>query len=1272
MLDVIDQPAGLEERARKSLEKAENDPWDQIVVNEVLLDVAASLSDRGEYFHDNLAPEGSASTKPILSFAPALILRRRTQRGLLEVLKAMRTRIPTIDNLPPEFHRLCEGRAKSEESDGLPGNDGEPACDDVGRIHFPLPTNEEQRRIVKAITAKDSVLVQGPPGTGKSHTIANLICHFLATGQRILVTAQTPRALEVLQRKLPEEVRPLCVSLLGSGAKERNELERSVRGILNHHSNWRPDVNERDRSRLEDELTQAQSDHAEIGRKLVSIRERETRTFSFADGAYQGTAGRIGEAIRRDERRFSWFVDEPPEDGHRMISANQLQEFRQLLLKYPPHQQTLLRLRLPDEKLIPSERDFHDAVKHERSLTEKVSSVAPRLDTPTVQLLLKMPAEIVRQIESKLSALIRHVAALRTSHAAWQSEASTCILTGNFTVWKELYDQSARILQNQQLPERARLADQTDVALPAVEMRQIEADAARLLDHLKAGGSLGWGPFRPKVVREVKYLVEHGRINGVRCDQAESLQQLLNHLQTLREIDLLWKLWERHMPRRGGSHALQVHELYENTLALRNCFDLVKLRRDALESCKQIPSMARPHLATLEEITVLLSICGAVVDRADLQSAADRLEYWMRSIAEFAASGGAHPISSELAECVRQRDHEMLRKTAAGLEDLCKQAFEVVRFDQLRSELAPQLPLLLSELDENPGDPKWENRISELEAASYWAQARKWLREFNSLDLDALQRQSLQLEEEIGLLQAKLAANLAWSHCFHPKRMSSNHREHMVGWQLAMDKYGKGTGKHAGNHLRNAQRHMDECKGAIPAWVMPLYRTYEMITAQPEMFDVIVVDEASQCGPEALPLLFLGKKILVVGDDKQISPEGSFIDGAEVQSLIQQYLYDFEHRDSFDPSTSLFDHAIRRFRKTIPLREHFRSMPEIIRFSNDLCYQATPLIPLRQYPPNRLDPLLRYPVSGGFREGSGQNVFNRPEAKAIVDRIIECCRDARYTCQDENGRLTKRTMGVIVLQGKGQARLIEQMLRDQLGDEEVEDRRIVCGEPYSFQGDERDVIFLSLVAAPNEIIGTLTKKSDERRFNVAASRARDQMWLFHSATIDDLSPQCFRRLLLEYFLNPMSVINKALGDEAEHLQQLAARANRGVEKPPRPFDSWFELDVALTIASRGYRVVPQYPIGNKRIDLMIEGAKSSLAVECYGDAWHGPERFEEDAYRQRTLERQGWRFWIVRDSVYSANPERAMAPLWTELQRLGIDPVAKSKPISSRIADRVG
>src|SRR5690606_15805569 len=159
------------------------------------------------------------------------------------------------------------------------------------------------------------------------------------------------------------------------------------------------------------------------------------------------------------------------------------------------------------------------------------------------------------------------------------------------------------------------------------------------------------------------------------------------------------------------------------------------------------------------------------------------------------------------------------------------------------------------------------------------------------------------------------------------------------------------------------------CRVAVPAWVMPLHRVYETVEAGPGIFDDIIVDEASQCGPEALPLLYLGKRILVVGDDKQISPEAGGIGRDQVQKLMRDYLYDFEHADSFDVESSLFDHGRIRFSNRITLREHFRCMPEIIRFSNDLCYGTDPLIPLRQYPPDRIDPIKKAFVVSGYRQG---------------------------------------------------------------------------------------------------------------------------------------------------------------------------------------------------------------------------------------------------------------------------------------------------------------
>ena len=326
-------------------------------------------------------------------------------------------------------------------------------------------------------------------------------------------------------------------------------------------------------------------------------------------------------------------------------------------------------------------------------------------------------------------------------------------------------------------------------------------------------------------------------------------------------------------------------------------------------------------------------------------------------------------------------------------------------------------------------------------------------------------------------------------------------------------------------------------------------------------------------------------------------------------------------------------------------------MPEIIRFSNDRFYDKL-LIPLRQYGPERLPPLEHVFIEDGYREGSGNRVVNRPEANVVVEKILELCGDKRYS---------GKTMGVVVLQGEAQAGLIQGELLDRLGAEEMARRRLICGNSYSFQGDERDIMFLSMVAAPDERIGPLTRSADERRFNVAASRARDQMILFHSVTVNDLSESDLRRKLLEFFENTKPQEIAGIGRrEKEKLERRAAQGNRAVIKPLDPFDSWFEVDVALEIARKGYIVQPQFEFAGRRIDLVIEGGQARLAVECDGDTWHGPDQYEKDMERQRQLERCGWEFFRVRESAFYANKEVALEKLWPMLEERGIFPASAS------------
>src|SRR5206468_4132550 len=213
------------------------------------------------------------------------------------------------------------------------------------------------------------------------------------------------------------------------------------------------------------------------------------------------------------------------------------------------------------------------------------------------------------------------------------------------------------------------------------------------------------------------------------------------------------------------------------------------------------------------------------------------------------------------------------------------------------------------------------------------------------------------------------AAAKAWRHCL--SRLTEGQRQNLKAWQNAMRQYGKGKGKFAATYLRNARQYMEECRPAIPSYIMPIYKVAETVRPGTDMFDVVIVDEASQSGPEALFLSYLATKMIVVGDEQQISPDTIGIRFEDVSQLRQQYIPDLPLSDTIGVDTSFFGQAEIRYPGRIRLREHFRCMPEIIQFSNNLCYSSQPLIPLRQYGTDRLEPVvLTKRVSNGYVKGT--------------------------------------------------------------------------------------------------------------------------------------------------------------------------------------------------------------------------------------------------------------------------------------------------------------
>lgn len=348
--------------------------------------------------------------------------------------------------------------------------------------------------------------------------------------------------------------------------------------------------------------------------------------------------------------------------------------------------------------------------------------------------------------------------------------------------------------------------------------------------------------------------------------------------------------------------------------------------------------------------------------------------------------------------------------------------------------------------------------------------------------------------------------------------------------------------------------------------------------------------------------------------------------------FINRHLKGIPFKDLYGTEFSFFDHAKRFCEGVTVLREHFRCMPEIIEFSNKLFYapDGKGLYPLKQYSENRIPPLMHFYCQNGVIEGGGQTIRNRNEAIEIVNRISELIKDHKYK---------NKSIGVISLQGNAQSALIESLLIKEIGELEYSKRKIICGNSASFQGDERDIIFLSLVTAQNHNRSALTRPEDERRFNVAASRAIEQIWLFHSILPEDLGNTTdLRYKILDHFLNHRPLTPPS-----------STQIKRTLGNQPEPFDSWFEVDVYNDFIDRGLSVKPQYEVarGKYRIDLVAflpDGTK--IAIECDGDKWHGAEKYQDDIMRQKVLERCGWQFFRIRGGEYYSNRVNALEPLW--------------------------
>ena len=1072
-----------------------------------------------------------------------------------------------------------------------------------------MPTNEEQQRILAQAQHSTGVTVQGPPGTGKSHTIANIISHYVAYGKRVLVVAEKEQALRSLTGKIPAGIEDLTVSVLGADAESRRELESAIGQIQTRVTALdKPFADQRIRQ-LTADLDTANRAIAVTTQRLLATREAEVDRLPGRWAAGETpTRAEAARWVAAQAARLGYIDDLIRPSTLNPITGGDLAEFTRLIRQVGVNRADACAMDLPELAAIPPAADLAHRFAALAQLQASVRSLADAVHNWV--LATGCGRDGLQQLAARCHAEMEWAAKIAGTWLGHVREQA-----GDVLLARDWWSFDTQLSQDRQEALRLRRAlTAHTVVIPKIPDPALAEGLRLAKDRLSGSGKLGMfaGPARR--------VLQQCTIDGRQPSTAEDIDLCLQAVMLEELRRRMLTSWRNQLARVGGPGLdAQVPEdvlgylLDDLSRALGWPRTWAQLRADLASA-----GITSPDAADAGTLGRLADTCTRACDRILL----DELSLFVRGLDEWLRTGSQSPAASPMwklfADALFRQDVEQWHRLREELSDLYQVAPDARQLRELRSRLSAMAPIWTARILADPaaaGDP------ADFAGAWQWRQLDCWVNDALAGQTPAqLQARLEELSQERLRVIAELVSERAWRRL--ADSLGDRERQALNSYVRAVTRYGKTGGKFAQRWLAEIRTALDESKNAIPVWIMPTAQALRSFRPEADPpFDVLVIDEASQIGLEALPLLALAKKTIVVGDDKQTSPEHVGLDRQQVFDLLDEHLAMIpKYRTLFDPDNSLYDIAFQKFPGVVMLTEHFRCLPPIIAFSNAHAYNHR-IIPLRDQPPRPgWQALGTVRVPDGYRTG----MVNEPEADAVVELAAALCANPDYDGMD---------MGVISLLGTAQSKLIWDKLYDRLGPEVMQRRRLRSGEPANFQGDERDVIIISTVVAVNPAlpasrVAAMTGNAAMRRINVAASRARQQMWVVHS-----VEPGAF----------PDGDLRGALIRHCQDAGTITAPSARLLDA----CESQFERDVLKKITARGYRKVSvQHNVGRYRIDIVIEGPHARLAVECDGDRWHGPDVWHRDRARQQVLERAGWTFERIRGSAFYLDPDTALLPLW--------------------------
>ena len=419
---------------------------------------------------------------------------------------------------------------------------------------------------------------------------------------------------------------------------------------------------------------------------------------------------------------------------------------------------------------------------------------------------------------------------------------------------------------------------------------------------------------------------------------------------------------------------------------------------------------------------------------------------------------------------------------------------------------------------------------------------------------------------------------------------------------------------------------------AAPCMMMSPFTVSQYLASEPDLFDMVIFDEASQMPTcEAVPALARAKSAVIVGDPKQLSPTTFFM------ALGQ----DEEEMEAEDLD-SVLDDCLALGMPQMHLSWHYRSKHEsLIAFSNIMYYSGK----LCTFPsPDALDSKvkLNYIADGVYDRGATK--CNRQEADAVVSEVVRRLKDEK---------LRRSSIGIVTF-STPQQNYIERLLSKAIQENRLEEAAYERDEPLfvknleNVQGDERDVIIFSVCYGPDRMgkislnFGPLNQYGGWRRLNVAVSRAREEMLVYSSMrySMIDLSRTNSRGVAgLKAFLEFAEKGRTSIAVKNDEM--IINRSGIGKY-------------VAAELSNYGYDCRCDVGVSDFKIDVAVVDPKNKhnfiLAILCDGESRFSVK--DRTVMQVQTLKRNNWNVIRLYSINFFNNPKREIKKIKEYLDRL--------------------